>query len=74
MVLFVLRCQADGSRLVLDESGEVVRTLGRGEHLLASKRDPSRRILSSPERVGLVRRIFTMSAVDRMGAVGTACT
>lgn len=65
--LFVLRFQADGSKLVLDESGEVVRTLARGERLQVSKRDRSRLVLSSPERVDLVRRIFTMSAVDRMG-------
>jgi DNA invertase Pin-like site-specific DNA recombinase len=65
--LFVLRFQADGSKLVLDESGKVVRTLARGERLQVSKRDRSRLVLSSPERVDLVRRIFTMSAVDRMG-------
>ena len=65
--LFVLRFQADGSKLVLDESGKVVRTLARGERLQVSKRDRSRLVLSSHERVDLVRRIFTMSAVDRMG-------
>lgn len=65
--LFVLRFQADGSKLVLDESGEGVRTLARGERLQVSKRDRSRLVLSSPERVDLVRRIFTMSAVNRMG-------
>ena len=66
-VLLVLRFQPDGSKLVLDESGKVVRTLARGERLQVSKRDRSRLVLSSPERVELVRRIFTMSAIDRMG-------
>lgn len=65
--LLVLRFQPDGSKLVLDESGKVVRTLARGERLQVSKRDRSRLVLSSPERVELVRRIFTMSAIDRMG-------
>ncbi len=65
--LFVLRFQPDGSKLVIDESGEIVRTLARGERLQVSKRDRSRLVLSSPDRVELVRRIFAMSAVDRMG-------
>jgi hypothetical protein len=34
---------------------------------MVSKRDRSRLVLSSPERVELIRRIFAMSAVDRMG-------
>jgi hypothetical protein len=38
---FVLRFQADGSKLVQGESGEVVRTLARGERLQVSKRDRS---------------------------------
>jgi len=49
------------------ESGEIVRTLARGERLQVSKRDRSRLVLSSPGRVELVRRSFAMSAVDRMG-------
>jgi site-specific DNA recombinase len=55
------------ARPILDESGKVVRTLARRERLQVSKRDRSRLVLTSPERVDLVRRIFTMSAVDRMG-------
>jgi DNA invertase Pin-like site-specific DNA recombinase len=46
--LFVLRVQADGSKLVLDESGKVVCTLARGQRMQASKRDRSRLVLSSP--------------------------
>lgn len=56
--------EVDGSKLVLDESGGIVRTLARGERLQVSKRDRSRLVLSSAERVELVRRIFAMSAVD----------
>jgi hypothetical protein len=49
--LFVLLFQPDGSKLVLDESGKVVCTLARGERLQVSKRDRSRLVLSSPERL-----------------------
>lgn len=47
-LLFVLRFQPDGSKRVVDESGEVVRTLARGELLQVSKRDRSRLVLSWP--------------------------
>jgi hypothetical protein len=63
---FVLRFQVDSSKLILDEGNEIVRTLARGERQQVSKRDRSRLVLSSPERVELVR-IFTMNAVDRRG-------
>lgn len=65
--LLTLRFQPDGTKLVLDDAGETVRTLGRGERLQVSKRDRSRLALSSPERVEAVRRIFSSSAEDRMG-------
>ena len=65
--LLTLRFQQDGTKLVLDQNGGVMRTLARGERLQVSKRDRSRLALGAPERVEAVRRIFAMSAEDRMG-------
>ena len=65
--LFVLQYQPDGTKLVLDESGSTVRTLARGERIQVSKRDRCRLTPSDPDRVEVVRRIFTMSALDGLG-------
>ena len=58
--LFVVRYMPDGSKQVLDESGSVTRTLARGESLSTSQRDRAKLAASSPERVEVVKRIFTM--------------
>ncbi len=60
--LFIVRYMPDGSKQVLDEAGNLARTLARGESLSTSKRDRAKLVLSSPERVDVVRRIFSMYA------------
>ena len=60
--LFTLRFEPDGTKLVLDEGGEVVRRLARGERLRVSKRDRCRLVPGAPKRVAVVRRIFSMRA------------
>jgi hypothetical protein len=49
--LCVVRYMPNGSKQVLDEHGELVRTLARGESLNASKRDRCRLVPSHPDRV-----------------------
>ena len=57
--LFVVRYMPDGSKQVLDEPGNLTRTLARGESLSTSQRDRAKLAPSSPERVEVVKRIFT---------------
>ncbi|MCP4591829.1 MAG: recombinase family protein [bacterium] len=65
--LFVVRYLPDGSKQILDESGKLTRTLARGESLNISKRDRAKLMPSSPERVVVVQRIFTMYAEQGKG-------
>ena len=58
--LFMVRYMPDGSKQVLDEAGSLTRTLARGESLSTSQRDRAKLALSSPERVEVVKRIFTL--------------
>jgi hypothetical protein len=58
--LFVVRYMPDGSKQVLDETGKLVRTLARGESLNISKRDRAKLVPSLPERVAVIKRIFSL--------------
>lgn len=57
--LLVLRYMPDGSKQVLSEAGHLTRTLARGESLNISKRDRAKLVPSSPERVNVIKQIFT---------------
>ncbi len=58
--LFILRFMPDGSKQLLDEKGNLIRTLARGESLNISKRDQAKLTPSSTERVKVIERIFRM--------------
>lgn len=70
--LFVLRFMPDGTKLVLDEEGQVTRTLERRETLSISKRDRAKLVPSAEERVAAVQRIFRMSAEENRGYASIA--
>ncbi len=65
--LFRLRHMPDGSKLVLDDEGRMLRELARGESLAVSKRDRARLVLGEPSRVETVRLIFEMYAGEGKG-------
>ncbi len=65
--LFILRFMPDGSKRVLDENGELTRTLARGESLNTSKRDHAKLIASEPSRVSALKDIFRMYAEQGLG-------
>ena len=65
--LFILRFMPDGSKQLLDEKGNLIRTLARGESLNISKRDQAKLALSDPERVKVAKQIFQMYAEQGKG-------
>ncbi len=65
--LFVTRFMPDGTKLMLDEQGEMIRKLERGESINISRRDCARLVPSSPDRVEVVQRIFRLSAEENKG-------
>jgi DNA invertase Pin-like site-specific DNA recombinase len=65
--LFILRFMPDGSKQLLDEKGNLIRTLARGESLNISKRDQAKLTLSDPERVKVAKQIFQMYAEQGKG-------
>ena len=56
--LFILRYQPDGSKQLIDEEGELTRTLPRGESLSISKRDRAKLVPSKSLRVKTAKQIF----------------
>lgn len=56
--LFVVRIMRDRSKLLLDQWGRPIRTVEPGDQLALARSDRSRLVLSAPERVAIVRRIF----------------
>lgn len=72
--LFILRYMPDGSKQLLNEKGNLIRTLARGESLNISKRDQAKLTLSDPERVKVVKRIFQMYAEQGKGYKSLADT
>lgn len=72
--LFILRFMPDGSKRLLDEKGNLIRTLARGESLNISKRDQAKLTLSAPERVKVVKQIFQMYAQQGKGYKSLADT
>jgi DNA invertase Pin-like site-specific DNA recombinase len=65
--LFIVRFMPDGSKQLLDEKGNLIRTLARGESLNISKRDQAKLTLSDPERVKVAKEIFQMYAEQGKG-------
>jgi len=63
----IVRFQSDGSRQVIDENGNVVRSVPKGDAVQFTKKDRSRLVLSSPERVELVKQIFEWYVVEAFG-------
>jgi len=70
--LMTVRYQSDCSKQVLDEEGNVVREIPRGEALNMTTRDRCRLVPSAPERVEVVRSIFRWYAHDDLGFKGIA--
>jgi len=58
--LFIVRYMPDGGKKILDENGNLTRTLARGESLNTSKRDRAKLVSGASERVQVVKSIFTM--------------
>jgi DNA invertase Pin-like site-specific DNA recombinase len=57
---FTVRFLETGEKQLLDNHGEVTRTLGRGEKVPKAETDKAKLVLSCSERVALVNRIFDM--------------
>jgi DNA invertase Pin-like site-specific DNA recombinase len=70
--LMVVRYHDDLSKLLLDEDGNVTRVVPRGESLTLSKRDRCRLVPSTPERVQVVRNIFSWYVTEGLGFKGIA--
>lgn len=65
--LMIVRYMPDGSKQVLDEKGELQRTIARGDRLLVSKQDRARLVPSAPDRVKTVQNIFQWYVRDGLG-------
>ncbi len=72
--LFVLRFMPDGSKQIVDENRNLIRTLVRGESLNISKRDQAKLTPSSPERVEVIKRLFKMYVEQGKGYKSLADT
>jgi len=70
--LCTVRFMSDGSRSILNEQGELVRAVPKGDSLQFTKRDRSRLVLSSPERIQLVKTMYDWYVVDGIGFKGIA--
>ena len=65
--LMQVRFLESGEKQILDENGKLIRTLELGERVPKSDTDKARLVLSSPERVALVKRIFDMYLKQGLG-------
>lgn len=72
--LFILRFMPDGSKQLLDENGNLIRILARGESLNIYKCDQAKLTFSDSERVKIVKRIFQMYAEQGKGYKSLADT
>lgn len=73
-ILFVIRFMSDGSKQQLDESGDLMRTLARGESISVSKRDRCRLFPGEATRIATVKAIFRMYASEGKGYKAIAMT
>ena len=70
--LMTVRFTPGGGKQVLDQNGEVVRTLEKGNRVMVAKEDRARLVLSSPDRVETVQRIFSLYVDSGVGFKGIA--
>ncbi len=70
--LMVVRYDGNLDKLILDEEGNVTRVVPRGESLTLSKRDRCKLLPSAPERVQVVRDIFSWYVTEGLGFKGIA--
>jgi DNA invertase Pin-like site-specific DNA recombinase len=70
--LMVVRYDHDLSKQILDEDGNVTRVVPRGESLALSKRDHCTLVPSAPERVRVVRDMFSWYTHHGLGFKGIA--
>ncbi|MDP8239965.1 MAG: recombinase family protein [Candidatus Hatepunaea meridiana] len=65
--LCTVRFMGDGSKQVLDQDGNITRTVPKGERLQFTKRDKSRLVLGHPDRIKLVKQIFDWYVLEGIG-------
>jgi len=65
--IFTVRHQPDGSKLLLDKRGKLVRKIPRGETLGISKKDRAHLVPSDPSRVAIIREVFRMYTEEGRG-------
>ena len=65
--LAIVRYQPDGTKVVLDAEGRVIRVVARGDSLTFSKSDRCKLTPSDPARVEVIRNIFTWYTRDGLG-------
>ncbi len=70
--LMTVRYDEELSKLILDEDGNVTRVVPRGESLALTKRDRCKLVPSAPERVRVVRDIFSWYVTEGLGFKGIA--
>ena len=70
--LMTVRYMPRGAKEIIDEQGEVERTLARGDRPMISKEDRARLVLSAPERVEVVQLIFSWYVDEGTGFKGIA--
>jgi len=70
--LMTVRYEQDCSKSILDEEGNVLRQVPRGEALNLTKRDRCRLVPSAPERIEVIRNIFSCYVHEGLGFKGIA--
>jgi site-specific DNA recombinase len=70
--LMIVRHLPGGGKHILNEHGDIERTLEPSDRLMVSKEDRGRLTLSSPERVRTVQHIFAWYVEDGLGFKGIA--
>jgi DNA invertase Pin-like site-specific DNA recombinase len=68
----IVRFMPDGSKQMLDQDGNLIRSIPRGDSMTFTKKDRSKLVLSSPERVGIVKDIFDRYLLEGLGYKGIA--
>ena len=70
--LMTVRYMPRGAKEILDKHGELERALAPGDRPMVSKEDRARLVLSAPDRVEVVQRIFSWYVDDGVGFKGVA--
>ena len=70
--LMTVRYDSDLSKQVLDEEGNVTRVVPRGERLTFAKSDRCKLVPSIPDRVAVIRSIFSWYVTQGLGFKGIA--